>query len=347
MWITIVWLLILLPGWLAVAVAETPGGLEPLMDSVLACRTIGLIVREDYDEALKLGDSLLHSDPALPDGYFIRAAVLNTRGIDFEDDLDLTAAEANFDSVQSICSRLISAGLDSPWVHYYRGTILGYRSYWAFRNGQYLKGYLIGVDAARDFSATLELDSTYYDAGLGLGTFLYYRSARAGLLRDICILTDQRDEGIALIAKAAVNGQFSRLPAQSALAWIDIEEGRCGEAIAKARELLTRYPDSRSFRWCLGRACLSTQRWSEAAAVYRELLASVRAQARNNHFNEVGCLHALARCYSELSDWENALAVTEEALSLSLTPEIADRKAADLKRLREIHTQAQKRIKPH
>ena len=321
------------------------GAAGQLLDSSLAARSVNLIARQEYDAALEWCDSLLQTYPELPDGYFIRATILYSRGIDFEDEVDAPAAAAANDSVQAICSRSLNAGAAAPWLYYYRGTVLGYESYEHFRQGRYLKGYLVGVEAARDFRAALALDSTYYDACLGLGTFLYYRSAYAGFLREMGIFGDHRAEGRALIARSAAGGSFSRLPAESALAWIDIDEQRYDSAAVRARDLLERYPGNRSFRWCLGRALIGLERWSDAAPVYGELLASLRAEPRNNYFNEIGCLHALARCYVNLQDWESALKVSGEALALSPAPDIAQRKADDLKRLRQSKAQALKQTK--
>ena len=307
------------------------------IDTALALRVIDLIASERYDDVLAIADSILALDPDSPPGYFIRATTLNGRSIDYEDDLDQATLDEACRKVQDICEAMLTMS-NRAYLHFYLGTILGYRSFQNYRQGDWLSAYFQGVRAAGHYESALELDSTYWDACLGLGTFNYYRSSRAGLLRKAGLVADRRQRGLDMIRLAAERGRFSRLAARSTLAWIYIERGELGSAIEEARRLLELYPGSRAFLWCLGSALMKAQRWEEATATYGQLLVKVRGESRNNHFNEVGCLHALARAYSELGSWREVLRVCDEALALKLNPEVARRKSDDithLKRLRE------------
>ena len=154
------------------------------------------------------------------------------------------------------------------------------------------------------------------------------------------MIGDRRTEGIELLKLTAEKGSYSSLPAISAYAWILIDEGEFEEAITISVELLHSYPEARSFHWLLGKALKNSEQWEKAAEVYSKLLELVRNGERNNHFNEIGCLHSLALCYENLADYENVLSTTEDALELQLTKSVKKRKSKDLKNLKSIRKHA-------
>ncbi len=304
---------------------------------------IDLVASERYDEALAIADSLSTNYPDSPEGYFIRATALNGRSIDYEDELDNEALAEACQQVQTICEGLLEKG-DAAHLRFYLGTILGYRSFQSYRSGDWVNAYMQGVRAAKHLEAALEIDSTCRDACLGLGSFYYYRSSRAGLLRRVGIISDRREQGLELIRLAARRGRFSFIAARSALTWISIEMEELDSAITQARRLLERYPGSRASLWCLGSALMKAEKWEEAAQTYEQLLTSIRRESRNNHYNEVGCLHALARGYAEMGRWQMVVRFSGEALDLKLDPGVARSKSSDISRLKLLRKRGLKKI---
>jgi hypothetical protein len=115
----------------------------------IAARIMDLLANEQYDEVLKIAAEIVDREPLEPDGYFIRATALDSRTLDFEDDLDLSAWEAACDSVIAACAAVQSDPTRRAVGHFYLGTITGYRAYHHLRSGNTLKGYLDGAAAAR------------------------------------------------------------------------------------------------------------------------------------------------------------------------------------------------------
>jgi hypothetical protein len=85
-------------------------------------------------------------------------------------------------------------------------------------------------------------------------------------------------------------------------------------------------------------------RWSDAAGVYQTLLGLIRRESRNNHFNEIGCLYALAKCNVRLGHWREAGDLAQEGLSLLASPDVARRKARDLDGLKRILSDVRRQV---
>lgn len=306
------------------------------LDSLTALQVVKYLSNADYDSALSLSDSLIVLDQSSPQGWFLRATTLNSRTIDFEDDLDLKELEIAIDSVVTICSRNLDGSRESAPLYFYSGSATGFKSLEAYRCGISIEAVREGIHGGKLLEQAMEADSSYWETYLGLGSYYYYRSAKAGILRSVGLIADKRSSGMEMIKIAMEKATFCGQPAKSALAWIAIEEGDYILAQKLASELLQMHPDKRSFLWCLGRAQKSLEDCEGAAVTYRKLLASIRSEARNNGFNELGCLHSLAQCMVKLDRWEEAVQFCTEGLSLKLTDQVRKRKGKDLSNLESI-----------
>ncbi|NQT34940.1 tetratricopeptide repeat protein [bacterium] len=314
------------------------------LDSALALRVVSLITAERYEDALSISDSLIDSRPHAPEGWFLRASVLSSRSIDFEDELDDPAFNLACDSVRSICNCLIDNGEDSAWVRFYLGSTMGYLSFKAMKNGRTLETLSKAAKMAAWYEETVKIDSSFWDAYLGLGVYYYQRSQRAGILRTIGLVSDRRKEGLRLLHICAEKGRFSALAARSNLAWLAIYREDYETALSIAEELLEQYPESRAFLWCLGRSRMGLKRWDEAIETYKKILTSVRQESRNNRYNEISCLHAMTTANAELNNWQEVVRLAGEALALEISVQVADRKSKDLKRLKKLHRRGLKKV---
>ncbi len=317
--------------------------LKPL--TALPCNQfVDLVSREDYEGALQLADSLIKSDPEDLGGYFLRLTALNNRSIDYEDVEDLPALEIVADSVEAMADRRIAGGDGSALVRFYRGSVEGFRMVHELRTHSYLEAILHGRRAADWLEKSIGIDSTLYDAYVGLGNYYYFKSSYSGVLRSTGIIADQREEGKRLLRVAAERGLLTRLAGISSLAWIAIAEQNYDLAMDLANRLLSLYPKNRAFHWCIGRAQMKSQRWNEAVVTYTALLNSVRRLPRNNHYNEIGCLHSLAQASSHIGNWQDVAKYADEALALNLDRYVATKKKEDIKRLKILRIESQKKL---
>ncbi|MCF7810993.1 hypothetical protein K9N50_08385 [bacterium] len=315
------------------------------LDSTLAIRVVDLISREQYETALAIADSLILEKPDAPQGWFVKASLHSIRSADFEDELDDEALFSSSDSVRAICERLIDSGDDSPSLRFYYGSVRGYLSFHAYRRGSYLDALKYGAESAKLNNEALKIDSTYWDAYIGLGSYYFYRSDKAGLLCSIGLVEDKREQGIEMLKICAKKGTFSSIAAKSQLVKLYNSLGRYDEAISTAKELLKLYPQRRPFLRSMGEALLLSEHWSDALVTYQTLLESVRNNERNNGYLEIGCLNALAKAHYELGDWSEVVSLADEACELNVSEDVLSRKSEDINNLRILKQEALKKIK--
>lgn len=315
------------------------------LDSLFVVDIVDKIVNQNYDEAIILADSVMAADEALPHGWFLIATTLNARMIDFEDEVDLPDWKAACDSVESRCMDLLSQNKFEANANFYIATVNSFRSYRYAQAGYLIDAYKEAVKGGKRFSSEIEMDSTHWDAYFGLGTYNYYRSEKAGVLRTIGVISDRREFGIRYIKTASNKGMFTATAASSALAWIAVESGDYKEAVNRSKKLLEKYPSCRSFMWCLGRGQIELGLWNEAINTYEKLLNSVIQEKRNNRFNEIGCLHSIIKAHFNLGQWKQVIQRSHQALAIDCSETVADRKSRDIRRIKKYLKQAEKKLK--
>ncbi|NQU06359.1 MAG: tetratricopeptide repeat protein [Calditrichaeota bacterium] len=314
------------------------------LDSTLAVKVIDFISQEQYETALSIADSLISEKPGQPQGWFVKASIHSIRSVDYEDELDDDALYTSSDSVIAICERLMNSGSESPSLRFFSGSVLGYLSFLAYRNGNWLKAIKLGKRSSELNIETLDLDSTFWDAYIGLGSYYFHRSDKAGFLRTIGLVSDKRELGLSMLKTCIEKGTFSSLAAKSQLTWLYIGQKRYEDAISNARELLEIYPRRRAFLWSIGKAQIKSEHWTDAIETYKTLLESIRKDKRNNRYNEIGCLHALAKANTALGEWQCVIKSADEAFKLKVSDDVARRKSKDFKRLKELKKDALKRL---
>lgn len=307
-----------------------------------------MTARQDYAKALIVADSLTLARPNDPVAYLMKASILNSRATDFEDILDDAELRQLCNKIKILSEvRIKSSELNRRMMaeaYFSLANAVLFEAMILRRRGEEIKSLFKAMDAGGYFQSAVTADSGWVDAKFGLGVYYYHHSLHAGLLRSIGLIADRRQEGINLVRYAAAYGDFTRLAARVALLWIFIEERRWGESLASAWELSTEFPNSRSIGWALGKIYRQTKQWDKAVQIYQNLLLSIRNENRNNHHNELSCLHSIAQCLYELKRWQNLIAVCEEALGLELERYTQIRKKEDIQRLNQLKKVALKKI---
>ncbi|MBN2364988.1 MAG: DUF3808 domain-containing protein [Calditrichaeota bacterium] len=104
-----------------------------------------------------------------------------------------------------------------PEAHYYLGVSNGVLGIYHVLNSNYLKGYIHGRRAKNHLEDAVEIDSTCYDAYLGLGIFHYYVDLLPGIVRffaGILGFHGDRSKGMEEIGLTLRQGQFFRAEAE-------------------------------------------------------------------------------------------------------------------------------------
>jgi tetratricopeptide (TPR) repeat protein len=238
---------------------------EPLHATVL--HGIELTMQQRYDEALRLFRTLTQQVPEAPFGYLYQCGVLEARAMDLEIIEDEERIEALLDQVIPLARKMTEQKPRDPWAYYYLGSAFGYYANHHLRIGNLLRGFSYCYKAKKEFLRCLDVDSTFYDAYVGVGMFQYWRSKKTETLNWLPFLGDEREDGVRHLQLAEAKGTYNRFVALNWLARIMLDTGRDNEAADYCERVLRDFPDNRIFLWWLGQA-LETSNPLKARPIY-------------------------------------------------------------------------------
>ncbi len=316
--------------WISPAWAQ-PSYFPPEMQEKVE-QIVNHSVMQDYDAARAICLEMERAYPEHPGGYFFRAAVLQSKMMDYENYAELDEFFRLTRRALELARRDIKKYRQNSWPYFFLGASLGYRAFYYFREKNYLQAFHDGWNAIKMLERSLELDSTNYDVYLGIGAFKYYKSKYSKSLQFLPFVTDERELGIRLIRKTIEMGKFAYPAALNALTWILLEEGRYAEAEATVREALQKYPGSRFFLWGKAAVAYRQEKWTEAREAYEGILASyVNDPGGRSPFNEMVCHAMLATIYQKTGNGDLARRHAEEVLQIRIDRRLKKRAKPYLK----------------
>jgi len=287
---------------------------QPLLDHMHHGMELSIV--GDYDRAIAYFDSLLTEHPDNLMATFFRAAVWQSRMMDFESELWSKEFHRDVEGTIRLAHLAVRRNPGDRDAHFFLGAAFSYKSFQLARDKKYLSAFQTAVRCLKELDRVTQLDSAFCDTYLGIGSYQYWRSQITRKFSWLPFFADRRMEGIRKIRKAYECGLFTRWAALSNLAWIYIEEKNYAAAITCAAEGLSRFPGSRFFLWPMGDAQFKNGEYAEAAAYYQAILNSVRSEPVNNHYNETLLLYKLACCHQSLGEVDKARDECMQALAL-------------------------------
>jgi hypothetical protein len=246
------------------------------LDTVLR-NTLSLIANDDFASALvaiekieKRPDNVFAMHDCLKAAmYYKITEEYQTR--DFEQDFE--------DSIKNAINLLMKEDSDKTNGDIYKakrlqflGSAYGYRGMYRTFKGEWGGAFMDGKRANEVLEESYKLDNSLIDNKAGIGTYLYWRSAKAGIVKYLLFWGDRKQEGINNIKEALENGKVIKLWAMGGLLRIYIEEKKGKLSIEVADKILALVPkDTGTIR---KRAFVSEKRKNneEALKTYFELL---------------------------------------------------------------------------
>jgi tetratricopeptide (TPR) repeat protein len=294
-------------------VLAQPSSDQRLHEKIL--QGIDLTLKQEYPTARALFQSVIEKYPNDPAGYLYLAGTVQAEYSDYEDGFDRHLFDSLLAKGEALADHLVEKKDSADWGYYYAGAALSYRAFSESERGNWPSVIIDGVNSAKMFERCLELAPKFYDAMSGLGTYYYWRSKKTEFLSWLPFMTDRRREGIALLTSAAENGTCDMFQAMNSLVLVLTEEERYDEALPITLKALARYPENRSFLWCLVGIVERVPHRDTAAikSAVNRLLTSVLNAPVRNHYYEAACRLKLAQFamdehrYSAVIDECNAI----------------------------------------
>lgn len=307
---------------------------------------IELGIQEKYDQAISFFSELAAQKPQHPAPHFFLATIWQSKMMDFETQSLNDSFLVEIEKTLQLSTAQLSNDPDNINIEFYNASALAYKSFQISRQGQYINGIRLGLKAVEKLGQIVARDSSYFDAYLGIGSYLYWRSYLTRNFSWLPFFADQRERGIELVKKSFDFGTISRWAALSNLAWIYIKEERFNEAIDCAEKGLEYFPNSRFFLWPLGDAQFYEKDFSGALQTYQSLLTSVTAEDFNNHYNEIVLHLKIATCLYELGDYQYSKIHARMVLDIQPENEVKQRLKPKRKDARELLKKINSRSEP-
>lgn len=285
--------------------ASAPVLADDYLDGAKARDLVGiqrLLYNDRFHEADSLTRTMIEEYPDDPAGYLFRAVTLITVMFDREDNLFAEEFHLLIDSarLKAESIRDTASNRTCAWMGLFLGHAEAYRSLWESRFGSLVSAIKMGRRAKKEYERGLACDGSLYDLYFGLGLYHYWKSAKAGVLRWIGLIHNDKDKGIAQLHLAADSSLISRESARNALIWIRLDRKEHDSVIASCRRMRKSYPDGKALLWPLARAYYQKKDYQNALETF-QLLRERIADDPGNCFNLIECDYHLYRCLERLS----------------------------------------------
>lgn len=328
------------------AVSGRGAGSLPQPMHARALESIDLVYREDFDGAIEAARGIIRSYPSHPAGYFFCAAALDAWMAHYRSN----SREDEFyrycnDAVEK-AEELADQGKDTPWSTFFMGGAEGLKANYEMRYERWITAFRYGWKGVTILRRLLEEHDEMHDIKYGIGTYLYWRSAMAQVLKWLPGVRDEREEGLALLRSARTSGIYTRTASGAALMEAMLNEGMFDSALAICEHMLARYPKSLLFEQGRGRALHGLGRYAEAERVFRHILVRVETTEFENKYNAVVARYWLAKTSYHLGRYASCIAECEGMRSYPLDSELERRLDDQFREARELREDALRRHTP-
>lgn len=278
-------------------------------------------IEQNYSQAIKTFNRIKTEFPKEPAGYFFKAAAVQTQMMDFERYEQEYLFKALLDTTIILAKTKLKKDKTDAWAHFYLGSAYGYFALNKAKQDKLLEAFQYTRYSVNALEKSIKLDSTLYDAYLGIGMFKYYKGQFSKYLSWMPFVSDERETGIAMIRKAMTKSRFSKDSALNSLCWILIEEKKYDETASLLDRAMSEFPDTRLFWWAAAKLSREQRNWEDAISFYKKILISFEEEKMSSPYNELGCYQGLSEIYAELEDFENASLACEKIESIHFTKE--------------------------
>jgi len=312
--------------------------------------TVNHTINTNFNEALQIVYKKIEADSNDYRAQFYLAATLNSKMTHHEnqDDADLfnEAIDKTLDLVEDNLENKpnLSDSIKAE-LFFYEGSAYGYRAFFQGNNGNFLAAITNGLKSVGSLNETLEIDSTIYEAYLGIGVYKYWRYSRLKFISWLPFVPDDRDEGIAMIKLAIACDSLSRYMAMHQLVYILLDYGRYDEAIPFAEKIVEKYPSSQFMWWANAHAYFKNKNYNKAKSSYLTLYKLIMEDDNRNISHLLKCKFKLAVVYKERNELDECKKQCEDILELSEKVELNNGTEEIVDRIIELVEDCENRMK--
>jgi len=246
---------------------------ESFVQSSRAREISQLIWTNQFDDALDSSSSLLSTDSTQLFGHLFLGITYYSICNQYRTDryVDLATAQLDTTIAIALTQTQLNPKLDDADLLFVLGSAYAFRAVLRGQFGGWWGAMKDGGRAAASLGKAVAMDSTLYDAYLGLGTYHYWKSAKAKHFAWLLFIKDRRKQGIQEITRASLLGTITPMVAQRSLVVIYMNENRYSDARTIADSILKVCPLDPVCLMYLAQSMLETKEWDNAEGVTNRL----------------------------------------------------------------------------
>lgn len=325
-----------LGAWPAVAEDSVPAAMDSAFQQIIV-----YTINQRYDSALAACRQLESRPGGLAYAFFFKAAVLQTRMLDYDDRVGEEDFFAASQQARQLFKRQLRANPRSATSHFFIGATHAYEAFYFAKRSHLIDGFRSGWLCLQELYTALHFDPKLYDAYLGIGTFKYYQAKLGKAFSWLPLVEDNREAAIQMIRQAIYSGKYSRQAAINGLSWILLEENRPAETLALVDSALAEFPRSRFFLWGAASANTKLERWTEAQRLYELILETFAEEEHPSPYNELVCALRLAEIHFNQAEYAECRRLVEEILAKPLDEELLKRSQKLIERAKEVQEEVE------
>ena len=311
---------------------------KPLHSQNWVEECIEYTIHSKFEQALQIVREQISENPHNYQAYFYLAATLSSKMTHFENNDDEYDFMSAIDSTIKIIELKLedTTGVDSKSNAeqlFYLGSAYGYLAFFQGRAGSYFPALSNGLESNNLLNLAVVVDSTLYDAYLGIGVFKYWRYSKLKFISWLPFIPDERDEGIEYIKLAIEKSAASKYMAMHQLVYILCDYDSPNEAIEYAEQIIKRYPDSQFMWWAAAKAYDKSDDFDNAIHAYSKLYSLLTVDPKSNPNHLYKCQLKLAEIYQRKSDFRSCQDTCQNLLALLDEIPVSDKddKAEDIR----------------
>lgn len=270
-----------------------------------------LTYQERYEEARREFEMVIREDPENPSGYFFLAGLVGLRMSDFSTIEPEDEFLQHIEDALDYSRKKIEKNPGDAWAFFFLGGSYGYRAYHYHQKKSFLNAFGDALNAVEALKKAVELDSTLYDAYLGVGGYHYFIHELWGI---VPFMGKDPKKGIEEVKLAMENGRYSRIAAKNGLVLLLLREKDYPAALKLALELIGEFPENRTFNWTLAKVFSEMGDWEKALLTFEKLLQLIRERQPDNLYNLLSCQLEVALVNSQLKREEVCIEICREIL---------------------------------
>jgi tetratricopeptide (TPR) repeat protein len=322
--------------------AELPFNAE--VDSLIRLGTLQTL-NNQFDSAMVTFGKVEKMMPEHPAGAAYLAGTLQSRMFHYETSRFEAAFYAWADSAIVRGKHLLGNNPEDVWLHFYLGSAYGYLGLYEAKRGSLVGGFRSAGCGLDHLKKAIELDSTMYDAYLGVGNYMYWSGKFYKYLRFLPWIRDERDKGVAFVRKAVDKGLYSGWIGVNSLAWIEYDRGECESALILFLKGDSAFPNNPFWLWGLAETQKKCELYEASIQTYQTLLSIVRFDSLDSGLNEVVARYKMMLALYELERYAEVVQQADEALKRKIESTELERAEGYLKKVKKLREKCMKRIK--